>query len=359
MPNTFSDPYANSGAGGQAQTYKPKQAANASEQVLGLYQSNFGRSASSPEVDTWIKNATQGAGSAYLNNDQLSYIQSEFQKAPEYAQYQGQRPTMQAGQYIPGVTLGSTLADDPALRQRIEQGPPLVQAGAAQPGAQISTPLPGTTSGATALANTGRAEDETTTAGLQSMLRDRLINLMEAPNPSIQDPNLAPAMSAFSAAQNKSTSRQVRQNAESFGAAGLESSGARNAADSAAFEAQGLNEATFGSGLVLQELQAQRQQVQQGLQMALAVNDQDLSRRLQDQLAQLNATVQRESLTQQGTLGQADIDLRNRLGTGNLNLGLLGLAQQGRQFNDSLGWDMSKYEATLNNDALIRLLYGG
>lgn len=359
MPNTWSDPYASSGAGGQQPAYKPKQAANASEQVLGLYQSNFGRSASSPEVDTWIKNATQGAGSAYLNNDQLGYIQNEFKKAPEYAQFQGQRPTLQAGQYIPDVTLGSTLADDPALRQMRTMGEPLTPMGPAQPGAAVAQPLPGTTSGQTALGNTGPADQAITTNGMQALMRDRLINLMEAPNPSIQDPNLAPAMSAFSAAQNRATGRQVRQNAESFGAAGLESSGARNAADSAAFEQQGLNEGTFGANLVTQQLESQRQQATQALQMAMAAGDQDASRLLQDRLAQLNATLQREGLTQQGKLGQADIDLRNRLGTGNLNLGLLGLAQQGRQFNDSLGWDMSKYEATLNNQALVNALYGG
>jgi hypothetical protein len=330
MPNTWSDPYAQTGAGGTQ--YKPKQAANASEQVLGLYQSNFGRSASSPEVDTWIKNATQGQGSAYLNPDQLSYIQTEFQKAPEYAQYTGQRPTIQAGQYIPGVTLGTTLQDDPYFKQ------PTTGGGLVEPNAT--------------------AEQETTNAGIQGMVRERLMGLMNTPTPSLQDPALANAASAFSAGQNKATARTVNQNAEAFGAAGLESSGARLGADRAAIQEQGLNEGTFNANLILNQLDAQRAQVQQGLQFALASGDQDMSRRLQAQLAQLNAQVQRESLAQSGKLGQADLDLRQKGLYGNLNLGMLDLAQRGRIANDNMGFNIAQLESQMNNAAILKLLTG-
>lgn len=352
MPDTWSDPYANTGAGGQT-PYKTQRAGNASEQVLGLYQANFGRSASSPEVDTWIRNA---GGGAYLNPDQLSYIQTQFQKAPEYAQYTGARPQVAMGDFIGGVTLGTSLADDAALRPRPVTGGGLQQAGAATPNVLAPEPLPGTTGVQTALNSVGPAQQETTTAGLQALIRDALINQLNTQAPTLKDRNLAPAMSAFTRAQNKATARQIAQNAEAFGALGLGSSGARLAADRGAIEQQGLNEGQFGSQLVLGELNSQRQQAQQALQQAMAMSDQDLSRRLQDRLANLQATIQRESLAQTGRLGQADIDMRRLGQTGNLNLGLLGLIQQGRQFNDSLGFNIANAEAMLNNNAVRTLL---
>lgn len=334
MPNTWSDPYANTGAGPQ---YKTGRANNASEQVLGLYQSSFGRSASSPEIEGWVNHV---GGGAYLSPDQLTTIQNEFKKAPEYAQYTGYRPQVQMGDYIPGVTLGTRLDQDEALRAKANFGG----------GLTVNPEQPSTTA----------AEQETTNLGMQQQIRDRLLGFLDPqPAPTAQSAQLQPAISAFNAAQNKATARTINQNAEAFGAAGLESSGARLAADRGAIEQQGLAEGTFASGLVLQELESQRQQTMQALQMAMAMNDQDLSRRLQDKLGQLQATIQREGLAQQGKLGQADIDLRSKLGHGNLNLGLLGLAQQGRQFNDSLGFDIAKAEAMLNNQALINLLYGG
>lgn len=316
MPNTWNDPYATAPA---ASAYPTKRAGNASEQVLGLYQQNFGRSASSPEIDHWVNYA---GGGSYLAPEQLGSIQSQFQKAPEYAQYQGTRPQMAVGDYIPGVTLGTSLQSDEAWRTQPNMGGGL------------------------------QAEQETTNAAFQQQIRDRLLGLMNQQAPTAQDPSLAPAISAFGAAQNRATARQVNQNAEAFGAAGLESSGARLAADRDAIAQQGLNEAQFSSNAVLQQYDRQRQELMQALQTAVAMNDQDLSRRLQERLGQLNAAVQREGLAQTGKLGQQDLDLRGMLGRGQLNLNLLGLMQQGQQYNTSMGFNVAQLEAALNNQAV-------
>ena len=319
MPNTWQTPAANP-------QYKTQRANNASEQVLGLYQTNFGRSASPAEIKGWVDHV---GGGDYLAPDKLNVINTEFQKAPEYSQYQGYRPTVNPGEFIPGVTLGTTLASDQALFQQLPQ-----QA------------VP--------------AEQETTNAHFQSQIRDTLLKLLNDGQqvPTAQDPMLSPAISAYNAGQNKASARLINQNAEAFGAAGLESSGARDAADRNVIEQQGLNEGTFASNAVLNELQARRSQVMAALQAAAAINDQDTSRRLQEQLAQLNAAVQREGLANQMKLGESDIKLREKLGMGNLNLGLAGLAQQGRQFNDSLGFNVAQLEADLNNKALVNLLFG-
>jgi hypothetical protein len=319
MPNTWQDPYSNTPA---TQTYKTQKTTNPSEQVLGLYQQNYGRSATSEEAANQLRNAGWSGGA--LTPEQLASINTGLQQGSEYSAFKGQRPGVQMGDYIPGVTLGAKLADDPYFAQ--------------QP--------------------TAPAEQETTNAGIQGMVRERLMGLMNTPTPSLQDPALANAASAFSAGQNKATARTIGQNAEAFGAAGLESSGARLGADRAAIQEQGLNEGTFNANLILNQLDAQRAQVQQGLQFALASGDQDMSRRLQAQLAQLNAQVQRESLAQSGKLGQADLDLRQKGLYGNLNLGMLDLAQRGRIANDNMGFNIAQLESQMNNAAILKLLTG-
>jgi hypothetical protein len=224
--------------------------------------------------------------------------------------------------------------------------------------ALIGTPIPGTQTPLGATTNDGPADKETTTAGMQSMIRDTLLNLLGQPSPNLKDPAFASAITANSAAQNRASARLINQNAEAFGASGLESSGARLAADRGVIEQQALNEGTFGSGLVLNELTQRRAQMMAALQASTAVNDQDISRRLQQDLANLNAAIQREGIANQKNLGEQDIALRTKLGTGNLNIGLLGLAQQGRQFNDSMGFNLAQLESQLNNSSLVNLLFG-
>jgi hypothetical protein len=317
MPNTTVDPYATTPP---PAPYATKRAGNSSEQVLGLYQSNLGRSASSDEIAGHIKNV---GGGGYLSDAQYEQINAGMKAAPEYTQYTGQRPTVGAGAYIPDITLGTQLGADPMTAQRRAAGP---------------------------------AANETTNAGMQGLIRERLMGLMNQPGPTMQDPNIAAQTSAFNAAQNKASARQVNANAEAFGAGGLESSGARLAADRGVIEQQGLNEGTFAANAMQSELTARRDQLQQALTLASATNDQDLARRLQQELANTQAAIQREGLAQTGRLGDADLALRGKQGTAANNINLLGLMQQGRQFNDSMGFNLAGLESTLNNQAVRTLL---
>ncbi len=222
--------------------------------------------------------------------------------------------------------------------------------------AAIGTPIPGSETGLGAITNDGRTANETSTAGMQNLIRDQILNMISQPAPTANDPQILAQTSAYNAAQNRSSARQVAQNAEAFGASGLESSGARLAADRGVIEQQGLNEGLFASKAVQDELTSRRDQIQRALTLGAATMDQDLSRRLQNELATLNATIQRESLAQTGTLANKDLDLRSRLGQGNLNLGLLSLLENGRQFNNGLGFNIATAEAMLNNNAIRTLL---
>jgi hypothetical protein len=222
--------------------------------------------------------------------------------------------------------------------------------------AAIGTPIPGSETGLGAIGNDGRSANETSTAGMQNLIRDQILNLIAQPAPTANDPQIAGQTSAYNAAQNRASARQINQNAEAFGASGLESSGARLSADRGVIEQQGLNEGLFASQAMRDELTARRDQIQRALMLGAATMDQDLSRRLQNELATLNATIQRESLAQTNTLATKDLDLRGRLGQGNLNLGLLSLLENGRQFNNGLGFNIANAEAMLNNNAIRTLL---
>jgi hypothetical protein len=289
--------------------------------------------------------------------EQPGGMYGDDERAPDYgqpqvmpAQYSPLQPTPYAGGQAYQAPNGSfqpfPAPPPPAPKPGYETGHT----------AAIGTPIPGSETGLGAITNDGKAANETTTAGMQNLIRDQILNMLSQPNPTAGDAQLQPQISAFNAAQNRSTARQVNQNAEAFGAAGLESSGARLAADRGAIEQQGLNEGTFASNAVQQELVARRDQIQRAMTLGSAHMDQDLARRLQNEMAILSATVQRESLSQTGRLGDADIALRDKLGTAGNNINLLSLMQQGRQFNDSMGFNVANAEAMYNNDAVRKLL---
>ena len=70
------------------------------------------------------------------------------------------------------------------------------------------------------------------------------------------------------------------------------------------------------------------------------------------------AATAREGIATQGRLGEGDLSLRDKLGSGQLNLGLAGLLQGGSQFDSSLASNNAQFGASLNQDALLKLLGG-
>jgi hypothetical protein len=112
----------------------------------------------------------------------------------------------------------------------------------------------------------------------------------------------------------------------------------------------------FEAQLAMSELQNRRQEIQQALGQGQGMLSQDQQMKLQRDLANLDATIKRESLAQSGSLGHADIGLRRDLGYGGLNLQALALALQNQQFGQGLGAQIGFNEAQLNNQALQYLL---
>lgn len=81
---------------------------------------------------------------------------------------------------------------------------------------------------------------------------------------------------------------------------------------------------------------------------------QDIQRHGIDQ----DAALRREGLGMQAGLGGRELDLRDRLGSGQLNLGLLSALLNDQQFGQQLGANLGMFGASLNQQALLSLLGG-
>jgi hypothetical protein len=204
---------------------------------------------------------------------------------------------------------------------------------------------------------------------------------------SITDPQLQPASDTFRASQQRGAERMRSAMAERAAQTGqLESGG---------FDTEALGyqqNANFASAqrdseLVLGEMESRREDLKTGLTLAMASGQFDKQQALKQQLALLDAAIEKERINVTGTLGQGDldlrellglgglsnqsrgldiqellgqgdIDLRSLLGQGNLGLGLLSLLIGNDNFYSGLGMQGGINEAGLNQNAIIQLLNG-
>jgi hypothetical protein len=250
---------------------------------------------------------------------------------------------------------------------------------------------------------------------LDDAFRSQLLTLLSR-NPdqvSLTDADVAPQSQAFRAAQERAALKNragLMERASTEGIADSEAVRAQGRAiEQQAGQAIGANDAA----LLTQSMQARREQLNQAMQIANArgmqreANDlarqianldaqiqtrgQDISREglevqkqlatldtntkqyladldaklrregygTQERLAQLDAEVRKLGINTQGNIGNLEIALRRELGIGELNLGLLQALMQNQQFNNSLGFDIGKWQSVLNKDALLGALGGG
>lgn len=185
--------------------------------------------------------------------------------------------------------------------------------------------------------------------------------LMDAMNKgpvSMNDPELKAQSEAFGVGQTRASEMQRAQSAERLASQGLGSSGAADSDYSGITERQGEKQAGFNAGLVGDAAKARRQEIMQAAAMAGNQLNAEDARGLQKELAQLDAQIRREGITQQGALGQADIGLRGRLGEGQLNLGMLQSLLQNQQFGRGLDQQGAIAGQGMDTQTLLGLLGG-
>jgi hypothetical protein len=224
-----------------------------------------------------------------------------------------------------------------------------IQQGAA--GATPGAGTPGATPG-------GAADPNAPPATVADAFKKTLLDTMNRGPASLNDPELKNQADAFAVGQTRSAEMQRAQAAERQamqGGAGV-SSGAFDGDVSGINERAGERMSGFNAGLVGDAAKERRQQLMQAAALAGNQLNQDEARALQRELAELDAQIRREGISQQGALGQGDLALRGRLGEGGLNLGLLQALMQNDQFGRGLNQQGAQFGAGLDQQGILGLL---
>ena len=195
---------------------------------------------------------------------------------------------------------------------------------------------------------------------------------------SLNDPALKAQSDAYAVGQKRGAERDRAAAAEMAsmnGTAGL-SSGAFDSDVSGINERAGENMAGFNAGIVGDANKQKLGQMQNALAMMGADKNSAEGRALQERIATMQNQLQRDQMAQQdkqfGTdadlrrlgittqadLGGRDLSLRDKLGSGGLNLGLLQSLMQNDQFGKGLGAQLGMFGANQNQQALLSLLGG-
>jgi len=193
----------------------------------------------------------------------------------------------------------------------------------------------------------------TTVAGA---FQQALVNRLAPQDITSQNPAIKGSIAANRNAEQRGLSRTQEALAErgaATGQVGAQETGLRQAIGESAGR-QGAFEGNALFGLHQQQQQDLTNALGLGGDLLNSQQAQDLQRYGLD----LDATLRREGLGAQTSLGNRELDIRNSLGQGNLGLGYAGLLQGGDQFRQGLGANLGIEQARLNQSALLALLGG-
>lgn len=331
-----------------------------------IYMTALGREGSPQEIQAWIA-GTQG---------NLAAIQQGIYSSPEAQAYStqrakgitttgtttdtaaGQRPTgglltdqAYAARYVawaatqPGVN-PSVIKDPNYWIGRFTSGAfgndqdyalkRMMQPEGAPEGASASTAAANTTStykpstiatGSTYTGNGSSAPQvatSTANTGFGDQIRAQLMSLLNQPAVSENDPDISGAISANRVATERSLAQERDQISESANAQHLGGAGSTEAQIQAARERTGVGQGQFAGNMVAQQALARRNQITQLLQIGAGVMTADQQQQLQRELANLDAQLRQQSIT-----------------------------NQNNQFNDQLGVNVGEFQANLNRQSVL------
>lgn len=247
---------------------------------------------------------------------------------------------------------------------------PLAQQGTATP-ATSAAPAPGTpgTPGATSIGQQATNAQtysstpgaaplaNTTNQGTQDVTRNSYLQrATQGTTIDRNDPNFKQQTDAFNAGVERQKRDYLTDAAERYSAKGMGDSGAMENERRMAAERAGQAQGSFEAQLVGRELENRRKEITDALGNLRGMISGDQQLALQKELAQIDAQLKQAGLTQSGDLGARELALKDKLGTGGLNIDLMRLLQQGQQFGDTLGFNVADRTAYWNNQALQNLM---
>lgn len=201
-------------------------------------------------------------------------------------------------------------------------------------------------------ASTGSvAQNSAISEQMRGVLSNRLTDLSKPIN-ILEDPTYKAQTDAFNLSQSRGADRQRKVLAERNAAGGTLASGGFNTNVNQVYEKQAEGEAKYSADLAGQRLGERETQLNAAIQMARAVGQDDVALQLENE----KAALAQAALQLQGELGRSDLSLRDRLGSGQLNLGLMNALMGNQQFYDSLGFNYAGLQNSMNRDAVIQAL---
>jgi len=190
----------------------------------------------------------------------------------------------------------------------------------------------------------GIATNDAVQQAIQQLLATGSTPAMSAIDPN--NPAMVAQRNAFNRMNERSSTRERLSAAERASARGTLGTGGFDAGQASIEQGAGDRSAGFEAQLMSQELQGQRDRVMQAMQMAQASGDSAQSRALSERLATIDNQLRREGMTMQ-----------NKLGQGQLGLGLLQALMGDRRAGDALGFNYASLGQQGNSD-LMRMILG-
>jgi hypothetical protein len=280
------------------------------------YQQYLGRSASEDELRLHHGGNPNGWEDQNLQNSALYNIQN----SDEAKAYASRTPTVTT----------TTDKKPPAVVTEERRGP--IGGGAAEQAAPAFQPASGGAMQQTAATATAPKQNPLT-GQITDILRQRLANLSN-PDNLASDPIYQAQIREAQLASLRGADRQRASRAERMAADGTRSSGGFNTGVQGILENQRESDRGFAAGLSGQRLNAREQQLNEAIQMARAIGQDDIA-----------AQFELERLKLQQELGRGDLSLRGELGRGQLGLGY-----------DQLGYSYADMINRANRDAVLAAL---
>lgn len=194
----------------------------------------------------------------------------------------------------------------------------------------------------------------TSNQGVQDVARNSYLARATQPiTVDKNDPAFRQQADSYAAAIERQKRNYLQDQAEQMAPG---STGAMRGQERMASERAGQQIGTFEAQLVGNELRQKRQEVDDALKGLYGMVTADQQMALQQRAMELDAELKKLGIGSTEKVAGQELSLKDKLGTGALNLDLMRLLENQRQFGDTMGFNLADREAYYNNQALQNLI---
>ncbi len=194
----------------------------------------------------------------------------------------------------------------------------------------------------------------TSNQGVQDVTRNSYLERATQPiTVDKTDPAFRQQADSYAANVERQKRNYLADQAEGMDAS---ATGAMRGQERMASERAGHQIGTFEAQLVGNELRQKRQEVDDALKGLYGMVTADQQMALQQKAMELDAELKRLGISSTENIAGQELGLKDRLGTGALNLDLMRLLENQRQFADTMGFNVADRTAFYDNQALQNMI---